>query len=534
MVQLEPYLVQEKSEQIKLNDSGEVARDVEADLEIVAQDAQRLQLNATYPLGDAKRRRSTHRLRAYFYIPADLGINAQTYTANQFYRDLISRIEAEPPDFATDELLANESLAFSLPAIRHSIAAARKHGKRAAAHDLTRQLRTYAAQTRASMRKQTNRLKEELKRHRGSLHQLDVVAQDITKLFTNFVEQTVNLIDEFRSLRDDLVDPALLPHFLDSFTWADEYLSICCEADFTRLIEHIDRDRSAQHALQEVRLRLAERVTSEQEHRRKAGYATVHSNEGRSEQFIYRAGVLVKYVYSIFALETRRDEEGEQVKEFGAAIAAAVAMFFAAVASAAIQTRYGINSTPFVLAIVLSYVVKDRIKEWLKRFFSSRMARWLADYTTRINDPETQLMVGKCREAMSFVSASSIPPAVFKARHKDSSRRIEIESKPEVILKYDKQVILHPARVNKLFNHSVQMVDITRYNVSELLLRADQPSRKLRVYSSDDDVVLKEDFYKTYHMNVVFELSSNDQPSTVIGRIRVVFDRSGILRVEEV
>ena len=41
-------------------------------------------------------------------------------------------------------------------------------------------------------------------------------------------------------------------------------------------------------------------------------------------------------------------------------------MLFAALITVYFQSRYAMNSMPFVAAVVISYIFKDRIKDWLK------------------------------------------------------------------------------------------------------------------------------------------------------------------------
>ena len=62
-------------------------------------------------------------------------------------------------------------------------------------------------------------------------------------------------------------------------------------------------------------------------------------------------------------------------------------MLFAAAATIFAQSRYAYKSMPFVLIVVVSYIFKDRIKDWLKLVFSKGMTRWLADRKADIPDP---------------------------------------------------------------------------------------------------------------------------------------------------
>src|SRR5262249_37449670 len=150
-------------------------------------------------------------------------------------------------------------------------------------------------------------------------------------------------------------------------------------------------------------------LLAERKHRQGAGYASVLRPNGSHDHYVYRRGLLKKFVSSVLFLEISKEKEGQRVGDAIAATAAGGAMLVATALSIMSQRYYGVNSLPFVLAIVASYMLKDRIKDWLKLYFSSKMTHWLADYDVRIRDPETGVVLGNCREAFAFIDPTKVP-----------------------------------------------------------------------------------------------------------------------------
>jgi hypothetical protein len=70
-----------------------------------------------------------------------------------------------------------------------------------------------------------------------------------------------------------------------------------------------------------------------------------------------------------------------------------------------------------------------------------------------------------------------------------------------------------------------------RFCVSHFLVRADDPVVRVPIYDPQTDAVVRRDFAKTYHVNLVMVMRSATT-APVLRRIRVVFDKRGIRRLD--
>jgi hypothetical protein len=243
--------------------------------------------------------------------------------------------------------------------------------------------------------------------------------------------------------------------------------------------------------------------------------------------------MLKKLVTSVLWLEISKQKDGRGLGNFVAAVAAGAAMAFALLA-ALFGSRMGFvsNTWGFVLAGTVTYMFKDRIKEWLRGFLSSQTGRWMADYATEIHDPVSGSEIGRCRESFNYVEAKAIPQDVWALRHSSSKSQIEVEAKPETVIKYEKEVRLSSASViERLHLADYEINDIMRFCVSHFLVRADDPIVRVPIYDPQTDEVVRREFLKTYHVNVVMVISSA-ATAPMFKRIRVVFDKRGIRRLD--
>ena len=313
------------------------------------------------------------------------------------------------------------------------------------------------------------------------------------------------------------------------FEYADEYVSVAVEEQLTALLAALAKTRPDVTA---ARTRLAGLITAEQDHRKAAGYATVMNGPAARRRYVYRASALKKFMSSVLFLEVRKGQEGRRIKQGVAGVAAATAMLFATIAAIASQQYFALNSMPFVVALVIAYVFKDRIKEWLKVYLSSRMTRHLSDFRSSIVGPGG-IKVGRCRETFGFVDVDGVAPEVMAARHADANSQIEPATKPEVLIRYIKDIVIRGKRTEALGDGFRELNDIIRFNVTSFLARMDDPVRRVAMYDRTTGKVADLDCPKQYHLNMVL-LFRGPNGTSAVRRFRIILDRAGIVGLNDV
>ena len=360
-------------------------------------------------------------------------------------------------------------------------------------------------------------------------------ARNLCHRIEQFVTHVAELMEKWRELRWEVHSRNVSSRIREGWAYLDEYLSVVAESKLTRLIRVLDKADVPD--LNVARQRARRLLLSERDYREGVPYDSVIADGvGHNEHYVYRRGMLKKFVQSVLWLEVSKEKEGGSASNAGAMIAAATAMAVTLALTIFHTQWFLINTWGFVIAGTLTYVLKDRIKDWLKHYLSARFSRWLSDYKVRIRDPDSGEVLGTCREAFSYMSAEDVPRGVMELRHAGRPQSIEADAKPEVILRYQKDVcLLGRPIVERMPLEDYNVNDIMRFGVQEFLVRADDPETRVATYDAREDRVKRRFFPKVYHLNVVMVLRSDaapDQPLTQ--RLRVIFDKSGIRRLEPV
>ena len=182
-------------------------------------------------------------------------------------------------------------------------------------------------------------------------------------------------------------------------------------------------------------------------------------------------------------------------------------------------------------------IFKDRIKDWLKLLFSRRMTRWIADRKINIRDPQTGQVIGVFKEAFSFLKDGAVPRDISRRRNVDNITAIDEEGKPERVFKYEKEVTLFSHKIFRAHERRKSLNDIMRFNVKDFLIHADDPEVDYLHLDHDSRRLESIQCSRLYHVNMIVKYISSDSAArkrTCYDRVRIVLDRNGIVRLEEV
>jgi hypothetical protein len=466
-------------------------------------------------------------------VPRSLGINSYTYSKERFYGDIQAYIRFKTPHVALPALLDPQNHDSPLNRIPRPLAAAQRHPRDTKAlESLSYELRLLGCLVRANVRDRTAQLTDDATALKTQAQRSSAV-DDVRHGIDSLLGDIERVVDRFRDHRTAFQDPVLPLWIREVYLYVDEYISFVVETHLTSLVEALDRSAKVRQGLEQTRKRVCQTLLTERRHREGAGYTSVLKPGESHDHYIYRHGLLKKFVMSVLFLEISKEKEGRRVSELIAGVAAGVAMLIATVLAIASQNLYGMNTLPFVAAVVAGYVLKDRIKDWLKQYFSSMTH--LADYDVRIRDPETGVVLGRCREAFSFLDAKKVPNEVVQRRHQDSVSTIEAESKPEIVMKYEKEVHLDGKKLGRDYHRLADINDIIRFSVADFLVRTDDPVRPVRYYVPERDEVESIKCPKLYHMNMVWVLRAPGErrDDATLERVRVILDKRGIRKIEE-
>jgi len=212
-------------------------------------------------------------------------------------------------------------------------------------------------------------------------------------------------------------------------------------------------------------------------------------------------------------------------------------MLFAVLVTLFFQRRYAMDSLPFVLAVVISYIFKDRIKDWLKLLFSKSLTRWISDRKIDILDSSGGERIGLLKEGSTFIPGRDVPPDIARLRRIDNITSVDEEGKPERVFKYKKEIVLYPEVIMKRHQRRRDLNDIMRFNIRDVVEQADDASVDYPYVDPATGELRSAACARVYHMNLVLKytyFSREGRVSMHYERIRIVLNKDGIVRLEEV
>jgi hypothetical protein len=312
----------------------------------------------------------------------------------------------------------------------------------------------------------------------------------------------------------------------------DEYASLLAEEALTDLVEQCDSTTCGprlERAMDQARTLAVEQY----HHRRSEGFAS-YANEGeRNEHLPRRWRVLKRYVSSALYLRVSRDKTGQMAMDIIGMMAAALAMLFATVAILVIQELWAASlSTAFLTAMVLAYVIKDRIKELGKRRLGKRLKGMMADHLVRIQGADGA-EVGTAEESFQVRLPSQIPQEIVDHRFSDLDTHEAVNGRPETVLCYKKKIVLSSEGLRAQFAGATGLTDIVRLNLRPMMARMDDAWETYRYIHPRTHVMVETQCARVYHINVVLHLIEADGAEST-HRVRAVVNRKGIIRVEAV
>jgi hypothetical protein len=352
---------------------------------------------------------------------------------------------------------------------------------------------------------------------------------DLEVLLAQFVSNIEDITQGFRSLRAIIHVPTIAEDVFSIYAFGDEYLSLLIESYTYHLIEHIES--RAFHGKSDYIVKLLALITNEQTYRQRQQYPSIPEVESTNETFIFRTGVLKKYIGNVLFLNTRVRPEGEFLKQLVFALAAGVAMLFATTASFLAQSAYASLSLPLFIIMVVSYMFKDRLKEFARWYWGNTLRHLLFDHKRHIYArPKENL--GWCKESFAFINHRKIPRPITKLRNRDHITEIEDSWLDEQIVLYRKRITLFRGKLDQIYrDYSVESInDIMRLNVLKFLEKMDDSKKPLYVTTGQTYQKIYGD--RVYHINMIMKYSTKTM--TLYKRFRIVLSRDGIKRIEEV
>lgn len=469
------------------------------------------------------------KLETYFFIPHSFRIGPENYSKEKFYEDMQVYVRYNP-------------ILISLPAIINPennlspLSRAMKILNDISGGDISQysikqiihELKMIAVIASSYVEKYVESIRS-LTQVRSRTHQNVIDAQKQVQILLDQV-QAFNF--SFRKKRDQFFSPSTSIEIKETFDFVMEYISLIFQKELIKVLQYLTQARPRGGEFNELIDKTKNILKKEREFRSACGFNSVLNQGEENEPFAYRFSILKKYVSNVLYLTARPEVRPKAVREIIYAGAAGIAMLAAVLLTYISQLFFAEYTLPFITAVVIGYMIKDRIKDWIKVLFGQEGTFGKKfDYKSTIKDVEGN-KIGSSKEKFAFISA--LPPEIMNLRNRSHMSKIEAEGKPENVIKYVKSVKLFPKIIRDVHARVLDTSDIIRFDISNFLTKIENPYSYYQWFDPKSEEVEFVKAARVYHLNLIIKFSyeTNGNETTYINRIRLVVDKKGIKRIE--
>lgn len=460
-----------------------------------------------------KKKVSEFAVNTWIFIPNSLDINPSTYDKKDFYRDLKSNIRLITPVYLLRDItVGDDSPIQKLEKAFNSLASS---PTRTNITEYEHQIKLFLSVCRSALRNETTHIIQASR------------AEDSLVLTDAYVQNTQKIIYHYRTLWQIINVPTVNQKLINYYRFGDEFLSNTIEQHCFRLLSALQAPETAPQT--EAAKNLWSLIRSEIKYKKENNFLVVDRNsKDGNRELVHRLGLLKKYAEDVLFLFTRKKKDGIITEQIYLSIAAGISMVFATAVAFSFQQKYGNLTMPFFVALVISYMLKDRIKELGRYYFAHKLGPNYFDHKTLISLKDID--IGWSKEAMDFISESNVPAEVIRIRNRSAILEADNRNNDEKIILYRKLVKLNRQSLDKCGDYFFAGTnDIIRFNINGLLAKMDNPEFFLFLTDKNKSYhIINGD--KVYYLNFILQLKHEETVS--YKRYRLQINRNGISKLE--
>lgn len=469
--------------------------------------------------GDSKEQAaSDFRMDTWVFLPDTLGINQSTYTKERFYRDFRSMLRLITPVYTLRQIASADELPQQRLSKWCNIIGQPTTPAKQKRHDFMyeHQVKMFCAIVRAAFRDemQAATAKKDLEERAAA--------------YSDIIDSTRQILAFYRSMKQttDLRNASAEKQAI--LDLGDEFLS---RNTVVLLYGVMERTRKHHPELYDKLCgSMVQFVSEEVEHQQQCGYLMPKETGTRhNREFLFRKGQLKKYVESDLWLLVKERSNTFLFQQFVFMIAAGVSMVFATVVSFSFQQTYGNFTAPLFIALVISYMFKDRTKELLRIWFATKLGSYMYEYKTNLEFSGEE--IGCTKTGMDFVHFHKLPREVLEQRGRLSALEAGTMAVKEKVIIFRQKVSLYNKKLAKLSHYPLHGVnEILRINLREFLRRMDASHAPLYIDDGDGNFHTVQG-EKVYYVHFVMRIRYQDK--TDFKLFRVCLHRRGAATIEE-
>ena len=464
-------------------------------------------------LARKKKKESEYAVNTWIFVPNSLDINPSNYDKSDFYRDLKSNIRLITPVFLLRDIVSAPDSPFVQ--LEKSFKRLASEPTRTNTTEYEHQIKLFLSIVKSALRDETNHIL-----------QMDK-AEDTAFLTEALITNLTLILSAYRKLWTIINAPTVSQTLINYYRFGDEFLSNIVEQRCFRLLRNYSLP--GETIQNETGKNIYNLIKNELKYKKENNYPSVEKNNNNlNRQLIHRLGLLKKYAEDVLFLSTKRKKEGVISQQIYYSIAAGISMVFATAIAFSFQQKYGNLTMPFFVALVVSYMLKDRIKELARYYFAHKLGNRYFDHKTSISLKNND--IGWSKEAMDFITESKVPQEVLRYRNRSAILEADNRNNNEKIILYRKMVRLNRESLDRCGDYFFSGInDIIRLNVNGMILKMDDPEFLLHHTDKNKSYITIQG-EKIYYLNLIMQMKSEEH--TAYRRYRVAFNRNGIVDLE--
>ena len=427
-------------------------------------------------------------VNAWIFVPNSLDINSENYGKKQFYRDVKSNVRLITPVYLLRDMAQDQSQPLTL--LRNAL----ERVVQDPAHEqevYEYHLKMFAAIFKSALRDQVQHMQAA-----GSLDKAVYLVED-------YVENAGLVLKKFRDLYRIIDVPTVPEKTRNLFNLCDEFMSHVVELRTIRLIRRVDTYPESETRTY-IRGKFSHFLAGEYAYKKSHGYGVMNNDPKHDRELVYHRGMLKKFIESELYIRLDKKKDGVAVEQIYYSIAAGAAMIFATAVAWITQVKYGNITWPLFLVLVVSYMLKDRIKDLLRYYFAHKLGNKYYDNKASVTIGKN--WVGEIKEGFDFISRSRTPDQVRKLR--DDAATVEDESRifEEKVLLYRKRISIDDEALSRNDDYPMRGInEILRLHLHRFTQKMDNPVVPIDSMN-EDGTIISRDVEKIYHIHIVFQL----------------------------
>ena len=454
-------------------------------------------------------------VNTWIFIPYSLDINKTTYSPSLFYRNLRTNIRFITPKYSLKDLTDFNTGPINF--LRNALIRFAESPTDNVAKGYEYSIKMFSAIFKSAIRDDI------------SLLMSPYMKEGRAGLCDNIVENATAILAKYRSFKSIIEGPEVNDAHARYYSFGDEFLSNILHRQSFRMMSFLKNNDPELYLSKKGMILSA--LAREVEYRKSVGYMVIDKERpDNNRDLIYRSGALKKYIESELFLGVDKKKDGALVEQILMSIAAGISMVFATIIAFSFQQKFGNFTMPLFVALVVSYMLKDRIKDLTRYYFAHKLKEKYFDNKTEISLGDSK--IGWSKEGIDYIKDEQVPENIISIRSRTPLLEARNRYSEETIILYRKSVQLSRSEFDKSSEFHISGVnEIVKFNISSILIKSDDPNVPLYIVrpSGEYEEVLAA---KVYYINFVMQLK--DAGNEFYKRYLISFNRDGIKAIEEI